>query len=390
MRRPVFLVYALLFVNEIQQAGIIPLLPTFKEIFGLTKVETGAILSMTTFATVVVAVPVGLLADRVGARVLTVGAGCLLVVAPLMQAFADGIWPFLAGRALFGIAYGTVWTAGLASIRDSTSTRRASALGGTVTVGGLAYLTSPPFAGFTAQHFGVRTPFFVFSGLALAVTAALVLWPAPRATERTRQRLLPALRAARGAHVVRSAIVLIAMLGSVMGVIQLLVPLRLGQNGLSPGEIGAAFSASSALWILVSASTARLGERAARLPVAGAGVLLLGLAFILPITTLSTAALIAFLLVRSGFGAPLSTISYPLSEAGSRTVDIGAGTVIAFMNVAWGAAAVSGPLLGGVLAQSIGERWTFGAVLGCCLAVGTWILVADRRAAQTVAAADAR
>ena len=54
MRRSVFLVYALLFANEIQQAGIIPLLPTFKESFELTKVETGAILSMTTFATVVV------------------------------------------------------------------------------------------------------------------------------------------------------------------------------------------------------------------------------------------------------------------------------------------------------------------------------------------------
>ncbi len=125
MRRLVLLVYAILFVNEVQQASIIPLLPELKAGFDLSKVETGAILSTTTFATVIVGVPVGLLADRVGARILTIGAGCLLVVSALVQAFADGFWTFLAGRGLLGLAYGTVWTAGLALIRK----RLASATG---------------------------------------------------------------------------------------------------------------------------------------------------------------------------------------------------------------------------------------------------------------------
>lgn len=387
MRRPVLLIYALLFVNEILQASILPLLPSFTADFALSKVETGAILSMTTFATVVVAVPVGLLADRVGPRVLTIAAGSLLVVSPLIQAFAGDFGTFLAGRGLFGIAYGTVWTAGLACISDSTSARRASALGGTVTVGGMAYLAGPPFAGFTAEHFGIETPFIVISIAAVAVTAALVLTPSRRPAEQGHPGLFPALRAVREAHLVRGAIVLIALLGSVMGVIHLLVPLRLSENGLSAGEIGAAFSASSAVWIVVSALVARLGERAARLSVAGVGALLLGSAFLLPLATVSTAAVVAFLLLRSGFGAPLSTISYPLSAAGARAVAIGGGTVIGLMNVSWGAAAVLSPLVAGALAQGAGERWTYGAVLALCFAVGTWIILAHRRSSAPSAAA---
>ena len=386
MRRLVLLVYALLFVNEVQQASIIPLLPELKAGFDLSTVEAGAILSTTTFATVVVGVPVGLLADRVGARILTVAAGCLLVVSALVQAFAGDFWTFLAGRGLLGLAYGTVWTAGLALIRDSTSARRSSALGGTVTVGGLAYLTGPPATGFAYEHFGIEAPFVAMSVAAVLVTVLLARAPAARAIDRSRQRLLPALRALRSAHTVRSALLLIALVGSIMGVVQLLVPLRLGENGLSPGEIGAVFSASSAVWIVVSGLVARRGDRAVRVQVAGVGLLLLGGVFLLPLATLSTTAVVAFVLLRSGFGAPLSTIVYPLSETGARAVDVGGGIVLGVMNAAWGGAAVVAPLVAGALAQTVGERWTFGVVVGLCLAAGSWMLLSDRRATRAAAA----
>lgn len=381
MRRVVLLVYGLLFVNEVLQASILPLLPLFRDEFGLTKVETGAILSTTTFATVLVGIPVGLLADRVGARLLMVGAGSILIAAPLVQAFADGFGTLLLGRSLFGLAYGTVWTAGPLLIRDSTSTRRASALGGTVTVGGLSYLVGPSFSGFTAEHFGIETPFVAVSIAALLVTTALALTPSPRPIEHARTGLLPALRALRSAHVMRSALVLIALVGMAMGVVHLLVPLRLSENGLSAGEIGAVFSASAAVWIVVSGFVARLGERAVGVHVAGFGAILLAGIFVVPLASLSTAAVIAFVLLRSSFGAPLSTISYPLGEAGARSANLGGGAVLGLMNAVWGLAGMATPLVAGALAEGAGERAAFAAALGVCIAVGSWILLSSRRVA---------
>jgi predicted MFS family arabinose efflux permease len=251
----------------------------------------------------------------------------------------------------------------------------------------MAYLTGPPFAGYTFEHFGIETPFVAMSAAAVLVTAALLRTPAAQHVKREPQRLLPALRALQSTHVVRSALVLIALVGSVMGVVQLLVPLRLSGNGLSAGEIGAVFSASSAVWIAVSGFVARRGDRAVRLRVAGVGMLLLGGVFLLPLATLSTAAVVAFVLLRSGFGAPLSTIVYPLSEAGARSVDVGGGIVLGLMNAAWGGAAVLSPLVAGALAQTAGERWTFGVVVCACLAAGSSVLLADRRASRKRAAA---
>jgi predicted MFS family arabinose efflux permease len=36
---------------------------------------------------------------------------------------------------------------------------------------------------------------------------------------------------------------------------------------------------------------------------------------------------------------------------------------------------VIGPLVGGALAQAAGEQAAFGALVGCALAVGTWVLL---------------
>ena len=74
MRRLVLLVYALVFVTELSQAAIVPLLPTYGRELSLSEVETGAILAATTFATVLVAVPIGLTADRLGSHRLTIVA----------------------------------------------------------------------------------------------------------------------------------------------------------------------------------------------------------------------------------------------------------------------------------------------------------------------------
>ena len=62
--------YAMIFVSVVADVAVVPLLPTLTAEHGLTSLETALLLSTTTFAMVVVTLPLGRLADRVGARPL--------------------------------------------------------------------------------------------------------------------------------------------------------------------------------------------------------------------------------------------------------------------------------------------------------------------------------
>jgi MFS family permease len=105
VRRLIFLVYALIFTSEALQAAIIPLLPTFAREFAISKAETGALLAATPIAMIVVSVPIGFFADRMGARLFTVDAGVVIAVSEptaytLMSACCLGVaaWIYAARR----------------------------------------------------------------------------------------------------------------------------------------------------------------------------------------------------------------------------------------------------------------------------------------------------
>ena len=65
MRRSVAPIYALIFLETLVWIAMVPLAPTFADQLGLSGVETGFILAAASLAALVVAFPLGLLADRV-------------------------------------------------------------------------------------------------------------------------------------------------------------------------------------------------------------------------------------------------------------------------------------------------------------------------------------
>jgi MFS family permease len=388
MRRLVLVVYALVFVTELCQSAIIPLLPTFGRELDLSEVETGAVLAATTFATVLVAVPIGLAADRLGAHRLTAAAALVVVVASVVQGYASSFWMLLGGRALFGIAFAAVWTAGLSLIASSTSSRRAGALGGTIAVGGAAHLVGPLSAGFLADHVALALPFLLVAGAAAVTAALLALGPAPPVERPRRDTLGAAVLAARRHHELRTAVVVMALLGVVAGLVPLLVPLLLDENGLGASQIGVVFSAGAAVWIVASGAAARNAGRTVRTAVAGACALALGLVLVLPALSVATAMIALFIVLRAATHAPLSTISYPLAEVSARVSGIGSGTVIGLMNVVWGAAAAVTPVVTGALVEGVGARATFGLVGLSVSLAGLWILALTRRERLRMQAAE--
>jgi MFS family permease len=382
LRRVLVVVYALLLVTMALEGLLPPLLPTLREDFGLSTIETGVLLSTSLLCMAVVSIPAGTAAERVGAAPITLVGGCLIWLSALVQAFARDFWPFLGGRALFGVGFGLVWTAGVAWVSDRP-TGQAAALGGTTAVAGLGFVIGPALGGTLAERFDPSVPFLVIAVAAGAATVATVLVPRRAAAKLERHEgLLHTLPAARREPRVAAAVVLVLLSGLAIGTVNLLLPLALDGEGLSSGEVGTVFSAMAAVFVLVSTAVARLGERVSTVFVGGAGLLASAAVFTFPIFTGAAALLVVFLLLRGSMHAVLATITYPLAVAGAAGAGLRAGAVVALVNVGWSLSGTVGPLAAGAVAEAAGTRGAFTLLVALYAAAGVWMLAAERRSAS--------
>jgi MFS family permease len=384
MRRSVVPIYALILLETLVWIAIIPLAPTFADELELSGVETGMILAAASLAALVVAFPLGLVADRLGAREVTIASAFLFTLATLGQGLADQFWSLLLARGAFGVAFGALWGAGASWLSDSLSDdRRAGALGAATTVGGIGFTAGPVLAGGLADRYATGTPFVVVSIAAAAVTAALVVAGPVATGVAARQRLRDMLRMARQDELVLAGIAIIVLIGLVGGGVNLLVPLQLRENGVSAGEIGLLFSIASAVYTVVSAIVARLGARSATLRVGGTAALLTGLSIVLVLLSGSTLAAVAFVLLRAPFWAAMDTIIYPLVAAGAHRSLLGRGSVMGLVTLGWATASTIGPLLAGGIADAVGDRAAYAVLVACCALFGIWLLRADRSRAAS-------
>jgi MFS family permease len=380
MRRSVAPIYALIFLETLVWIAMVPLAPNFADELGLSGVETGFLLAAASLAALVVAFPLGLLADRLGARQVTIISAGIFTVATFGQGIAEDFWSLLLARLVFGVAFGALWGAGASWLSDSLSeARRAGALSAAATFAGLGFTIGPVFAGLLADRYDTGTPFLV-AGVAAALGTAFLVVAAPPAPESPpRQRLREMLDVARRDELVLAGIAIIVLIGLVGGGVNLLVPLQLRENGVSAGEIGLLFSVASAIYTVVSAVVARLGSRAARLRVGGIAALFTGLSIFLVLGSSSTVAAVAFILLRAPPWSTMDTIIYPLAAAGAHRSRLGRGSVMGLLTVGWAAASTVGPPLAGAIADAFGERAAFAVMIGFCVVAGSWLLLADRR-----------
>lgn len=381
-------IYVLLFATEVAWLAMVPLAPRFKEQLDLSPAQTGAVLAAAGFTTLVVALPVGRLADRLGARRLTLAGGAVLVAAHLWQGLADGYVELLAARALFGAGMGIVWTAGLAVLSTVPDGRhRSFALGGTITTAGAASVTGPVAAGYLGDEVSLGAPFLVLAGLTAVTTIAIALTRSPGdASAPPHAPLKTTLARVAYERYVLAAVLLMVILGLVNGSINLLVPLELRANGLSAGEIGLAFSASSAVFVAASIAVTRAAGHGRGLGLAGLALVVYAFLLGVPLVTTATTALIVFVVLRGPVWATVSTLPYPLGAIGADRAGIGYGTVVGVLNVAWGASNAIGPLVSGALAGVGGSRLGLvPAIVGCLGAAGWLVGASARRSREALA-----
>jgi len=338
----------------------------------------------------------------------------------------------LVGRALFGVAYGVVWTTGVAWLAE-LDTGGGSRIGPSVTCASVGMMLGPAIGGVLAGAGATGLPFLLIAIVAAIVMVPLTIGGARAATavgaapghdagtaadevaelahaigySETAELAASigygdpvpygggrarALRSAVRRPGVVAAIGALVVSGAVSSVSQLLISGGLHHDGLSTGRIGLAFSAAAISYIAVSIAVVRLGVRVHTLRFNAMATAALAVVLVPGLVSGSASVLIVTLMVTSMPRAAVSTISYSLASAGSGpnggVRDSAAdGSVFGVVNGAWAGSMVLAPLLAGALEQHGGAQVGFLAVIVPALVIAIGLLMRSRRPAVAAHAA---
>src|SRR5436305_15265474 len=103
MRRTVVFLYAFHLLVAADGIALVPLIPTYTTRFDLSVFEAGLVVAAPAIAMLALLVPVGLLRDRVGPRVVTVVGSSLLALSELGLVIAGSYVVMVVSMEFFGI-----------------------------------------------------------------------------------------------------------------------------------------------------------------------------------------------------------------------------------------------------------------------------------------------
>ena len=174
-RRVLVWMCVLIAVNQLGFGAVIPVLPLYAQSFGVSQAAIGATVAVYGLSRVLLSLPTGWIANRLGRRAALLTGGLVSALGNLWCAAAGSYEELVLARFLAGAGAGIVLTAGMIVLADITSTAtrgRSMAIYQGVFL--FAVGIGPFPGGYLAERFSLETPFLVY-GIA-SVAAALVGW----------------------------------------------------------------------------------------------------------------------------------------------------------------------------------------------------------------------
>jgi predicted MFS family arabinose efflux permease len=369
-RVTVLMLFVAIFVAELGWSGISPLLPSYEARYGLTDVGTGLIVSLASVGILVVSLPASGLSSRFGVRKLTLWSLGVLAAGNLVVGLSNSYASLLAGRTVYGVGLGMIWVTGTAWLHDAAGDDGARALALTTSIVGAASLLGPTFSGWLGERFTLGTPFIVLGGLTGVVLVALLLLRSPTGdTTESNPPLREMLRAARADALMVTSIVLTLAVALMWMSAELLVPLRLHELGYGAARIGFAFSLASIVFLASSAVTSARADRWATVRVATTWMAAFAVSVLVAVIGVGAVPTISFLLAAGLTTGVLIALTYPLGATGATHGGFSVAVVGALINIVWAGSGLLGPIVGGAVAQAIGDRlWFVGLAAGAVVA----------------------
>ena len=374
MRRLLFLVCCVVFVETMLYSALVPLLPGYTHEFGLSKSAAGLLVGAYAAGAVLGALPGGIAAARYGPRRALLIGLAIMGVSSLAFGFAGDAWTLGLARLAQGLGGSLAWAGALTWLIAGTPRTRRGEMLGTAIGSAIFGALLGPVVGALAHHIGPRPVFVGLAGLSVVLgTWALRLPPADAEPPR-RGAVGRAIREPQ----VLGALWLMTIPALVFGVVGVLAPLALDDAGWSAAAIAVAWVVSAAIEMVIAPLIGRVSDRRGRLlplRISLAGAVAVLIAFALA----DRPAAIVPVLILSGvtFGAFWAPAMALLSDAAER-IGLAQGLAFGLMNAAWGGGNALGPPIGGALADAGGDALPYSLAALLCAATLVFLLVGTR------------
>jgi MFS family permease len=364
MRRLLLLASAMVFFDVAFFSAIAPLLPDYVSELGLSKAQAGVLSASYAAGTLIVSLPAGLLAARIGPRRTVIGGLLLLGFASLAFGFAQQFALLCAARLVQGGAGALIWSGAMTwLISASPADHRGSVIGtalGTAVAGALL----GPALGALAAEVGTEPVFGAV--LVVAIVLAVIAAGTPEA-EAPETQDLRAVAETIFSRPILVATAFVAIPSLMFGAVDVLAPLQIADLGGGHALIAGGFIAGAALEGVLAPMVGRFSDRTGRRMPFIVGLTICAVAMAaLAVGQAIGVVMVGLMLASLGGGicfTPALTILSEIAESSRLHQGFAAG----LSNMAWAAGQVVGGIAGGSAASVAGNAAPSAAIIALLL-----------------------
>lgn len=363
---------------------VAPVLPQFAQAFGVSNFAASAVISSFALSRLLFAPVAGHIVARLGERTTYVTGILIVAVMTGVAVFVTGYWQLLISRGIAGIGSSMFSIAATALMIKVTPQPQRGQVAGMNSAAFLLGNLLGPVMGALVAGWGLRAPFAIY--FVTLVMAAIVVGVALRHSahavggSRAHASAPLSLREALSLRQYRGALLSTFSFGwAIFGVRVSAVPLFvagvLGGGGRESGWALAAYAAGNAIFVIPSG---RWNDRIGRKPLLVLGFSLSAVAFfVFPLATSLPFAVATLVLagVAAAFANPAQQ-AVIADVVGKRS----GGQVVAMGQMSSDFGAILGPLIAGVLIDSVGFTsafWVTAVLLAVTALV--WVFTPDSR-----------
>jgi MFS family permease len=362
VRRLLVLVCSIVLVDAMLFGALGPLVPGYADEFELSKAGAGLLVGAFGAGALFGGIPGGLAAARYGAKPAVLAGLVLLAAASFAFAAAGGPWGLGVARFVQGFSSTVTWAGAFAWLMVAAPRARRGELIGVAFGAAVFGAIVGPMFGAIAKEVSIRATF----GAVGLVALALAGWAAAhRSTPAEGESRSPFRRAFRDPGFL-GGLWLNTLPALLFGLLVVLVPLRLDAAGWSVLAIGSVFFGAGLLETAVNPFLGRFSDRRGRLlPIRGAlaASIAVAVAFAVVDDPVAVAVLAALAAVTfGGFYTPGIALVSDRADVVGLTQGLGFG----IMNTAWALGNMSGPSVGGALAEVGGDALPYSLAAALC------------------------